>query len=87
MRKLLYFVNMDVMNIRSVEYFWHDIDAFTMTRSNFIWTFPGEPLTDKSIAVFNGKNTYSIDELKKIGVAGVCHDYIQSFRSQWYEHK
>lgn len=32
-------------------YFWHQTDSFTLTSKGFVWTFPGGPLTDKSVCV------------------------------------
>jgi hypothetical protein len=36
---------------RSFNYFWHQNDSFTMTSEGYIWTFPGNLLTWKSIDV------------------------------------
>ncbi len=51
--------------------FWHQQDDFTLTTSGYLWTYPGKPLTNKSIAV--------LPETVKdwdISVAyGVCTDY------------
>ena len=60
--------------------FFHVEDDVTLTSKNFIWTFPGESLTNRSIAVFDSRNTYSMKRLKKVSVAGICSDYIDDFR-------
>ena len=60
--------------------FFHVEDDVTLTSKNFIWTFPGESLTNRSIAVFDNRNTYSIKRLKKVSVVGICSDYIDDFK-------
>jgi hypothetical protein len=51
--------------------FWHETDKITLTSQGYIWTFPGEELTDKSICVFPETNNYTIGQC-----AGVCSDEI-----------
>ena len=50
--------------------FWHQEDDVTLTSKGFLWTYPGKPLTDKSICVSLGK----IDKTMKC--YGICSDYI-----------
>ena len=60
--------------------FFHVEDDATLTSKNFIWTFPGESLTYRSIAVFDSRNTYSITRLTNVLVAGICSDYVDDFK-------
>ena len=59
------------MAMMGVHYFWHQHDAVALTSRGYFWTFPGSPLTTKSIAVMPetavGKN-FNI-------CAGICSDY------------
>ncbi len=60
--------------------FFHVEDDATLTSKKFIWTFPGESLTNRSIAVFDSRDTYNIKRLKKVSVAGICGDYVNDVR-------
>lgn len=60
-----------------VQYFWHEEDKFTLTSENYIWTFPGNPLTDRSICVLPEK--YLLLENQLINCAGICSDYIKNY--------
>jgi len=54
--------------------FFHQNDNVTLTSKDYIWTYPTQPLTEKSICV--------LPELQKIdvdGCAGVCSDYIEKY--------
>lgn len=64
--------------VLGVHYFWHQNDAVALTSRGYFWTFPGSPLTSKSIAVMpelavgnNFKNC-----------AGVCSDYPLKWKKQ-----
>lgn len=56
-----------------LNYFWHQTDDFTLTSKEFIWTYPKQYLTDRSICV-----------LPEIGTSGdvgkcygICSDFIE----------
>ncbi len=57
-----------------LNYFWHQEDDFTLTSKKFIWTYPGKPLTMKSISVMPEWNN---PELKNLDFKcyGICSDY------------
>ena len=57
-----------------VHCFWHDEDAATLTSEGYIWTYPGKPLTSRSICVMPEKASY-----KTIECAGVCTDYVTRY--------
>jgi len=46
-----------------IKYFWHQKDDFTLTSNGYIWTYPGQPITKKSILVLPENLDYQ--ELKK----------------------
>lgn len=54
--------------------FWHETDKITLTSQGYMWTFPGEELTDKSICVLPETNDYIIGQC-----AGVCSDEISKY--------
>lgn len=58
--------------------FWHEEDTCTLTSDGIIWTYPGKPLTNRSIAVMPEKAKYNIEELKKC--YGICSDNIEHYR-------
>lgn len=58
-------------------YFWHESDAYTLTSSGHIWTYPGKDLIDKSICVMPESADISPDSI--VGCFGVCTDYPGDF--------
>jgi len=55
--------------------FWHQEDDVTLTSRNFLWTYPGKPLTSNSICV---KPELACETPKN--VLGICSDYINRWR-------
>jgi len=64
----------------SVNCFWHQTDHYTLTSGGFIWAYPGQPLTERSIWVqpewFGGWR----DDLGQV-CAGVCSKFVAEIRS------
>lgn len=59
-------------NYSSSNFFWHQEDDFTLTSSNYIWTYPERRVTDRSIIV--ALDYSQIDEAISANVYGVCVD-------------
>jgi glycerophosphoryl diester phosphodiesterase len=59
---------------KKFNYFWHQEDDFTLTSEGYIWTYPGQPLTKKSICVMPEWN-YDITEFN-FQCYGVCSDFV-----------
>lgn len=55
----------------SPNFFWHENDKTTLTSHKYIWTYPGEGLTAKSIAVMPELTTQKFDTIP----FGICTDY------------
>ena len=55
----------------NIHCFWHQEDDVTLTSEGYMWTYPGKPLTDKSICVLPEKNN---EKPKKC--LGICSDYV-----------
>lgn len=53
--------------------FFHNVDNATLTSRNYIWTYPGQILTDRSICVLPESIAADYDWKKG---AGVCSDII-----------
>ena len=71
--------NIEALGYLKDEYncFFHDSDDAVLTSKNFIWTFSGKKITNKSIAVLPEKCNYSEKELNKC--VGICSDYILKY--------
>lgn len=51
--------------------FWHQADDFTLTSNKFIWTYPGKPVSERSVIVDLSENWRD----NKYNCFGVCSDY------------
>ena len=61
----------------NVKCFWHQNDDVTLTSNGFIWTYPGKPLTKKSICVLP-----ELNNIKKFNCAGICSDFILDYYNE-----
>jgi hypothetical protein len=52
--------------------FWHENDKYTITTNHYIWTYPGMPVTNKSILVHLNRPENNIPDF----IAGICSDYV-----------
>jgi hypothetical protein len=70
---------MVVYNDKRINYFWHQEDSFTLTSHQWIWAYPGQPLTKHSICVLPeiSNSPYERKALKKCG--GICSNYIERY--------
>jgi hypothetical protein len=57
--------------------FYHENDPFTLTSKGFIWTYPNQPVTEKSVIVILN------DEFKKLTCFGVCGDFVETWKSTY----
>ena len=58
--------------------FWHQTDTYTLTSNGYIWTYPGEQLTNMSICVMPEKSTGK--NYKVSDCVGICSDFIKKYR-------
>lgn len=56
--------------------FFHNRDLATLTSKGFIWTYPNEDVTPKSVIVNNNSTVRKYN----INIYGVCSDYIENWR-------
>ncbi len=68
-------------NFKSVQYFWHQNDSFTLTSNNYIWTYPGEILSKYSICILT--ENINISENYK-NCYGICSDNINEIKLNSY---
>jgi len=64
---------------RHYNYFFHDKDPYTLTSKGFIWAYPGEILTERSILVMPERSDF-----KDLGepYLGVCSDFIADLKKK-----
>lgn len=59
--------------------FYHESDRFTLTSKGYIWTYPNQRVTDRSVLVVQD---YFLPRLKCFGV---CGDFVEIWKST-YSH-
>ncbi len=62
-----------LLSFPQVHCFFHDADDVALTSRGFLWTFPGKPLTDRSVCVMPEKND---QDPFKIQCYACCSDYV-----------
>lgn len=66
-------------DFRPLQYFWHEDDRFTLTSKNVIWSFPGEPLSEKSVCVL--PEIFGLTKEDTFWYChGICSDYIEQYK-------
>lgn len=60
---------------KSLNYFWHQNDDFTLTSKGFIWTYPEKEVTSNSIIVIKDNNVNIVGN-----PYGICTDFVKSFK-------
>jgi hypothetical protein len=63
--------------------FWHQEDDVTLTSRNFIWTYPGKPLTENSIAVLPELNNDNSITMLPENIFGICSDFILEYIDEY----
>jgi hypothetical protein len=63
-----------------LEYFWHEEDKFTLTSHNYIWTYPGNELTQRSVMVMPEYVDKSLDTARNAQCYAVCSDFVGLLR-------
>lgn len=66
---------------QSLNVFWHGTDAFTLTSCGYIWAYPGQLLTKKSIMVLPEWSDISLSNTQYVTCFGICTDYANQLRS------
>lgn len=63
-------------NFPDFKYFWHQEDDYTLTSNGYIWTYPGQEVTENSIVVDLG--VPDLSQYKVLPYA-ICSDYVERF--------
>tara|TARA_R110001592_G_scaffold24785_5_gene95094 strand:+ start:5128 stop:5577 length:450 start_codon:yes stop_codon:yes gene_type:complete len=73
--------NLEAISILSelkvLNYFWHQEDDFSLTSKNFIWTYPGKRVCNRSVLVVDDATNYAGQIC-----FGLCSDYIRKNNEQ-----
>ena len=56
--------------------FFHDKDAVVLTSSKFLWTYPGQTLTTKSVCLMPEWDD-TINRINELDVYAICTDYVK----------
>ena len=66
-----------INNSNQFNFFWHQTDFYTLTSKGFIWSYPGNKVTENCINVMPEMtmNKNHIRELRSSNLFGVCTDY------------
>jgi hypothetical protein len=64
----------------NLEYFWHQEDNFTLTSHNYIWTYPGKELTQRSVCVMPEWEDSTLQNIRNINCYAICSDYVGVLR-------
>jgi hypothetical protein len=78
--------NLDALYILTgtyLNYFWHQEDNFTLTSNGYIWTYPGEPLTNHSVMVMPEYTDSTLQNTVGIDCYAICSDHITQISSNY----
>ena len=64
-----------------LEYFWHQNDDFTLTSNNYIWTYPGQALTQRSVMVMPEWADKTLNNCQGVNCYAICSDYAERLRT------
>jgi hypothetical protein len=70
-----------MLEIGGIHCFSHDTDIATLTSDGYIWTYPGQALFNKSIAVLPEKTP----DMSWVECAGICSDIVKTLQEQYYD--
>jgi hypothetical protein len=60
--------------------FWHQTDQHALTTGGFIWAYPGNILTPRSICVMPETSQAKYTEQDLQLCAGICSDYVSKYK-------
>jgi hypothetical protein len=63
-------------------YFWHQNDNFTLTSHQYIWTYPENELTDRSVMVMPEWADPKLSNVLNKPCYGICSDFVRLIRNK-----
>lgn len=70
------FESLQCMHGSDFNYFWHDIDHYTITSHGHIWVYPGRVFDENCVVVM--PETW--DKSKRFNCKGLCSDKVNLFK-------
>ena len=64
-----------------LEYFWHQDDDFVLTSHNYIWTFPGKELTERSVMVMPEHVDRTLSNTNAVNCYAICSDHVEQIKN------
>lgn len=64
-----------------LNYFWHQEDHYTLTSKNFIWAYPGQAVTKRSVQVMPEMADPTLNNIDP-NCHAVCSDWILKIQAQ-----
>jgi hypothetical protein len=65
-----------MLDNNNIHCFWHQTDSYTLTSKGYVWTYPNQPLCEKSICVMpTDLSTYDTN------IIGICSDNILAYKN------
>lgn len=61
-------------------FFWHEVDKFTLTSEGYIWTYPGQPSNKNSVIVMPETNKDGIMSVSNYECYAICSDYVRKIK-------
>lgn len=65
---------------KTLDYFFHNIDDYTITSKGYIWIYPGKPEVENGICVLPEWNSDLDNMVFDSKLVGICSDYIQKYK-------
>jgi hypothetical protein len=59
-----------------LNFFWHQNDDYTLTSNRYIWTYPGQNLTQDSIMVMPEWDDPTLNNARHAECFAVCSDFV-----------
>jgi hypothetical protein len=63
-----------------LEYFWHQNDDYVLTSHNYIWTFPGKDLTQRSVMVMPEKVDPTLEIARTAMCYAICSNFVRNIK-------
>jgi len=73
-------VALDYMIKNKVHCFWHQRDDYALTSNGLIWTYPGKPVTSKSVIVLKNNELQESYVTSLRNCHGICTDNIEKVK-------
>lgn len=65
-----------------LNWFWHQTDDFTITRSGHIWTYPGCEITTQSVMVMPETLDTKLEKSYNVNCYAICSDFVELLRNR-----